>query len=145
MRSHLLKYYGEVADKPPVETTSTFINYITDPEKKLVFSRQAPIAPYTSDRDLGFYLLLPDKLESNRPVLIAYTTAITTKKGMIYRVAFFLRGKEIVIVTLEEQAMRSIIGSEDFENRKPDLYIWSQRLNYLQDQHRKETSGNANK
>jgi hypothetical protein len=94
---------------------------------------------------MGFFLLLPDELESARPVLIGYTTSVSTKTGEVYRGVLFLRGKEIAVVTLQEGILKNIVGRENFENKKPDFYIWRKRLNYLQDQRRKETSGNANK
>jgi len=143
--SHLLKYYREVRNKTSADTVPDFVTYVTDPEKKLIFTREPPIEPYTSRSDMGFFLLLPDELESARPVLIGYTTSVSTKTGEVYRGVLFLRGKEIAVVTLQEGILKNIVGSENFENKKPDFYIWRQRLNYLQDQRRKETSSNADK
>jgi len=137
VRSYLLKYYREVGNDTPADRVSDFVTYVTDAEKKLIFSREPPIEPYTSRRDIGFYLLLPDKLESVRPVPIGYTTPITTKAGQIYRGILFMRGQQITTVILQEKVWKNIIGNEDFEKKKPDLYIWRERLNYLKDQSQK--------
>jgi hypothetical protein len=138
--SYLLKYYREVRNKTPTDMVPDFVTYVTDPEKKLIFTREPPIEPYTSRSDVGFFLLLPDELESARPVLIGYTTSVSTKTGEVYRGVLFLRGKEIAVVTLQEKVLKNIVGSKGFENKKPDFYIWRQRLNYLQDQRRNDTT-----
>ena len=82
VKDYLLNYYNDVGNKKPADMVIGFVTYITDPEKKLIFSRKAPIEPYTSHRDVGFYLLfLPWNLESAMPVLIGYTTPVTIKTG----------------------------------------------------------------
>ena len=139
VKGYLLNYYNDVGNKIPADMVLGFVTYVTDPEKKLkFFSRKAPIEPYTSHRDVGFYLLLPENLESAMPVLIGYTTPVTTKTGEVYRGTFFLRGKEITILTLEEHTLKDIVGSEQFENKEPDLYIWELRSKYLRRQSDKE-------
>jgi len=137
LKKHLNQYYEKLQGKISENPSSDFVAYLTGLEKDSQFSRDPPVVPYTSERDLGFYLLLPGNLESVRPLLIGYTTPIKTKKGQVYRGVFFLRGKEIAAVTIEERVLINIIGSEDFEKKKPDLYIWRERLNYLNDQSRK--------
>ncbi|GAH62958.1 unnamed protein product, partial [marine sediment metagenome] len=134
LKMHLNQYYENLQGKLPENPSSDFIAYLTGLEKDSRFSREPPVAPYKSERDLGFYLLLPVNLESRRPLLIGYTTSITTKTGLRYCGAFFLREKEIVAVTIEDCVLRNIIGSEDFEKRKPDFYIWKKRSKYLRDQ-----------
>lgn len=137
LTSYLNQYYENLQGKIPENPTSDFIDYLMGLEKKTIFSLEPPVAQYKSEHDLGVYLFLPVNLESGRPLLIGYTTPVTTKKGHIYRGVFFLREKEIVAGTIQDWVLRNIIGSEDFEKRKPDLYIWRQKLNYLQDQSRK--------
>ena len=138
LSKYLNQYYENLQGKIPENPTSDFIDYLTGLEEKTIFSLEPPIAPYKSEHDLGVYLFLPVNLESGSPLLIGYTTPVTTKKGPIYRGVFFLREKKIVVGTMDDWVLRNIIGSEDFEKRKPDLYIWNQRLNYLYDQSRKD-------
>jgi len=137
LASYLNPYYENLQGKTPENPTSDFIDYLMGLERKTIFSLVPPIAPYKSEHDLGVFLFLPTSLASERPVLIGYTTPVTTKKGPIYRGALFLRDKEIVAGTIDDWVLRNIIGSEDFEKKKPNLYIWRQRTNYLYDQSRK--------
>lgn len=137
LASYLNPYYVNLQGKIPENPTSNFFDYLTGLEEKTIFSLEPPVAPYKSEHDLGVYLFLPVNLESGSPLLIGYTTPVTTKKGRIYRGVFFLRKKEIVVGTMDDYVLRNIIGSEDLEKRKPDLYIWRQRINYLCDQYRK--------
>jgi len=135
---YLNQYYEDLQGKIPENPSSDFIDYLTGLEKKTIFSLEPPVAPYKSKDDLGVYLFLPVNPESERPLMIGYTTPVTTKKGRIYRGVFFLREKEIVSGTIDDWVLRNIIGSEDFEKGKPDLYICRERRRYLRDQSRKE-------
>ena len=134
LKDYILKFYSEAGDRTSANVVSDFVTYVTAPEKKLMFSREPSVKPYISRRDMGFYLLLPEKLQSTRPVLIGYTDPVSNTKGELYRGVLFLRAQEIAVVILQEQVFKTIVGSEDFNHRKPDLYIWRQRLNYLLDQ-----------
>ncbi len=137
LASYLNPYYVNLQGNIPENPTSDFMNYLMGLEKKTIFSFGPPVNLYKSKDDLGVYLFLPLSLESERPVMIGYTTPVTTKKGQIYRGVFFLREKEIVTGTIDDWVLRNIIGSEDLEKRKPDLYICRQRLRYFRDQSRK--------
>jgi len=138
LAGYLNQYYENLQGKIPENPTSDFIDYLMGLEEKTIFSLEPPVAPYKSEYDLGVFLFLPTSLASERPVLIGYTTPVTTKKGPIYRGVFFLREKKIVVGTVDDWVLRNIIGSENFEKNKPDLYIWRQRINYLWDQSRKD-------
>jgi hypothetical protein len=124
-------YYEELDGNVPENPVPGFVNLMSiDP----LFSREAPVAPYTSKRDISFYLLLPRKLESSAPLLIAYTSPFTKNKGEVYRYALFLQGEEIVILLLREPILKGIVGKETFEEKIPDFYIWKRRSKYLRDQ-----------
>ncbi len=135
---YLNQYYENLQGKISENPTSDFIDYLMGLERKTLFSLEPPVAPYKSEHDLGVFLFLPVNLASERPVLIGYTTPVTTKKGPIYRGVFFLREKKIVAGTIDDWVLINIVGSKDLEKRKPDLYIWRQRINYLWDQSRKD-------
>jgi hypothetical protein len=136
LASYLNQYYENLQGKIPENPTSDFFDYLTGLEKKTIFSLEPPVAPYKSEHDLGVYLFLPVNLESERPILIGYTTSVTTKKGQIYRGAFFLRDKEIVVGTIDDWVLRNIIGSKNFEKGKPNIYICRQRRRYFRNQSR---------
>lgn len=123
LKIYLNQYYENLQGKIPENPSSDFIDYLMGLKRKTRFSLVPAVAPYKSERDLGIFLFLPVSLESGSPLLIGYIIPVTKKKGQIYRGALFLRNKEIVIVTMEDWVLRNIIGSEDFEKRKPDLYI----------------------
>jgi len=113
-------YYEELDGNVPENPVPGFVNLMSiDP----LFSREAPVAPYTSERDVSFYLLLPGKLESSAPLLIAYTSPFTRNKGEVFCWSLFLQGREISIVLLRESLLKGIVGEETFEKKKPDFYM----------------------
>jgi len=129
-------YYEERYGNVPENPIPGFVNYLIDIDP--LFSRQAPVAPYTSDQDMSFYLLLPRKLESSASLLIAYTSPFTKNKGEVYRCALFLQGEKIAIQAPRESILKGIVGKETFEEKIPDFYIWKRRSKYLRDQSDKD-------
>lgn len=125
-------YYEGLGANVPENPIPDFVNYLIDIDP--LFSREAPVAPYASERDISFYLLLPCKLESSAPLLIAYTSPFTRNKGELFRYSLFLQGREISILLLRESLLKGIVGDETFENKKPDFYIWEKMRKYLRDQ-----------
>ena len=124
-------YYEELDGNVPENPVPGFVNLMSiDP----LFSREAPVAPYTSKRDVSFYLLLPCKLESSAPLLIAYTSPFTRNKREVFCWSLFLQGRRISILLLRESLLKAIVGEETFEKKKPDFYIWEKRRKYLRDQ-----------
>jgi hypothetical protein len=115
----LKKYYAEldtIGEKPQVSDVVKFIENQRG-RLSLGFSSQAPVAPYLSPFDFGIYLLLPEKLESDVPTLIAYTTRIKRtwkNQEQFFRMGFFLRGR--------------------IEQVKPDFYYWACKEQYLKSQ-----------
>jgi len=125
-------YYEERYGNVPENPIPGFVNYLIDIDP--LFSQEVPVAPYTSDQDMSFYLLLPGKLESSGPLLIAYTNPFTRNKGEVFCWSLFLQGRRISIVLLRESLLKAIVGKETFEKKKPDVYIWKKRSKYLRDQ-----------
>jgi len=125
-------YYEDLYGNVPENPIPGFVNYLIDIDP--FFSREAPVAPYTSKYDTAFYLLLPCKLESSASLLIAYTSPFTKNKGEVYRYALFLQGRKISIQALRESLLKDIVGEETFEKKKPDFYLWKKRSKYLREQ-----------
>ena len=125
-------YYEELDANFPENPVPGFVNCLMSIHSR--FSREAPVAPYTSERDISFYLLLPGKLESSGPLLIAYTNPFTRNKGEVFCWSLFLQGRRISIVLLRESLLKAIVGEETFEKKKPDFYRWEKRRKYLRDQ-----------
>ena len=131
LRAGLKTYYEKLDANVPENPVPDFVNYFMSSGYR--FSRKAPVAPYTSERDISFYLLLPGKLESSAPLLIAYTSPFTRNKGEVFCYALFLQGREISILLLRESLLKGIVGEETFEKKKPDFYMWEKRRTYLRD------------
>lgn len=128
----LTLYYQGLDGNVPENPVPCFVTYLMDVDPS--FSREAPVEPYKSELDMSFYLLLPPKLESSNPLLIAYTGPFKKNREGFYRHALFLQGTKTLVLTFPEGLLKAVVGKETFEKKKPDFYIWKKRSKYLRDQ-----------
>jgi len=135
----LKKYYAELYKKGEKPQAANVVRFIENQRtiRSLGFSSQAPVAPYLSPFDFGVYLQLPEKLESDLPTLIAYTTRIKRKwkkQEQIFRVGLFLIGNDITVVSFfPSYTLERIVGEEILEQAEPDFYYWACKEQYLRD------------
>jgi len=139
----LKQYYAELSATEDMPHARDVVKFIVNQRsgRSVSFSSQAPVDPYKTPVDLGIYFLLPEKLESDSPTLIAYTTRIKRKwrkREQFFRIGLFLIGTDINVVTLPYHAMEKIIGKEKLEQAEPDLYYWPYRGRYLKESAQEE-------
>jgi hypothetical protein len=122
--SFLKGYYEQLEQTADEPKAAKFVKFIKNHRSRssIGFSSQAPDGPL-SPLDFGVYLLLPKKLDSNLPTLIAYTTPIKQwKKERFFRVCLFLNGTDITTTVLSDYSLVDIIGKERLEQAEPDFY-----------------------
>jgi len=120
----LKEYYEQLEQTADEPKAAEFVKFIENHRSisSIDFSSQAPDGPL-SIFDFGVYLLLPKKLESNLPTLIAYTTPIKQwRTERFFRVCLFLDGTDIAATALPDYSSRYIIGKERLEQAEPDFY-----------------------
>jgi hypothetical protein len=122
----LEKYYEQLEQTTDEPKSADLVKFIDNHRYKsrIGFSSQAPDGPL-SILDFGVYLLLPKKLESNLPTLIAYTTPIKQwKTEKFFRVCLFLNGTHMTATALPDHSSVDIIGKERLEQAEPDFYYY---------------------
>ena len=122
--SFLKEYYEQLEQTADEPNAVEFVKFIENHRSlsSVHFSSQAPDRPL-SIYEFGVYLLLPNKLESNSPTLIAYTTPIKRWKAeQFFRVYLFLDGTDIAAPFLPDYSSVAIIGKERLEQAEPDFY-----------------------
>jgi len=145
----LKKYYAELYKKGEKTQVADIVQFIENQRtiRALGFSSQAPVAPYLSPLDFGVYLLLPEKLKSDLPTLIAYTTRIKRqwkKQEQFLRIGLFLTGTDINVVTLPSEVLEKIVGEQTIKQAEPDIYYWPCKEQYLRDLKQAEHGGRTN-
>ncbi|MHC4474010.1 MAG: hypothetical protein ACYTEL_00085 [Planctomycetota bacterium] len=125
--------FGKISISEKLIKTSDVVEFLQN--EGFIFSwcisPNAPIAPYHSVFDFSVHLLRPEKLESNSPLLVGYTSPIESRKGTFYRVGLFLRGRNVVAVPVGDYVLEKMIGEETIEQAGPDFYYWHNRTRYL--------------
>jgi hypothetical protein len=103
------------------------------------FSIKEPPENYKHEQDFAFYLLLPEKFESSRPMLIAYTDARADFDGRLYRFGFILQGcgAKIALIQFEDNMLRHIVGDKLMNEASPNFYWWLKGATYRKDQQKK--------
>ena len=119
----LRTYYIRLKENAPENINKAFASYVQDH-----WATRCSVAPpppsHQSMQVLGIYLLLPERLESPRPVLIAYTDPKPDDlKGHLWRQIIVLRGKELVHLKDRSWRVEMMVGKGNMEGRKPDLYF----------------------
>jgi len=119
MIHYLKEYRDHLRDCPPEDINKEFARYVDDRCTKYTLTAPSP----RSILDLGVYLLLPEKLESPRPLLIAYTDPKPgIIEGRLWRHIIVLRGNELVHVRESSRGVEMMVGKKNMVGRKPDLY-----------------------
>jgi len=118
-------YYAQLKGVVPEDINRDFASYAQMHWKKCGVS--PPPASRQGRWDLGVYLLLPEKLESPQPAIIAYTDARGTgaRRARTWRDIIVLRGNQLVHLRHQSWRLEEMIGKENMTGRKPDLYYWS--------------------
>ena len=122
--SFLKGYYEQLEQTADEPKAAEFVKFIENQSHRssIDFFSQAPARPL-SIYEFGVYLILPKKLESNLPTLIAYTTPIKQwKTERFSRVCLFLNGTDIAATVLSDYSSVEIIGKERLEQAEPDFY-----------------------
>ena len=121
---HLKTYYGQLTDRAPEDIDADFAKYAQACWRKCAVTAPPPSRQGTGD--LGVHLLLPEKLESRQPAVIAYTGGRPNDARTIYwSEIIVLRGHELVHLRGPSWRAEMIVGKENMAGRKPDLYYWS--------------------
>jgi len=102
-------------------------------ELRDMFSTEPPVESYTHPMDLSVYLLLPERLHSPQPMLIAFSQPVEQDDGTLCRQTIFLCGSKLVALPLDEQKIRLLVGQEQLATARPDIYFWRWRRRYLED------------
>ncbi len=119
-RNALKFYYEERRNESAENLNSDFSLYLSGIDSKYSIESLGP-----GDRgkdSMGIYLMLPKQLESDSPLLIAYTDSFKYHRT-VFRHAMFLRDGNFVILPIPENILKGIVGTEAFDNKKPDLYF----------------------
>jgi len=119
-RNALNRYYGEHRNESAEDVSLDFSRYLANADSN--FSVRATDTKNPGRKSIEFFLMLPERLESQGPLLIAYTSSFKYRRS-VCRFAMFLRDGEFVIVLMAEGVLREIVGKEAFEDKKPDLYV----------------------
>jgi len=98
-----------------------------------MFSAEPPVEPYTDPLDLRIYLLLPERLDSPQPLLIAFSQPVEQDDGTLCRQTLFLCDSKLAVVPLDEWKMWSLLGQQELAAAMPDIYFWRWRRRYLED------------
>ena len=127
-------YYSSIDPNVDIPNKPDLMKHIEDiynMYNQINFSYTVPIEPYTSIRDFGVYLQLPETLNSDSRTLVAYTTTICDKKNKYYRRIF------VYFVNNDIDVEKSdLLGSQDINEPndiKPDFYHWHRKKEYLED------------
>ncbi|MBN1974577.1 MAG: hypothetical protein JW787_13135 [Sedimentisphaerales bacterium] len=81
--------------------------------------------PKTFDKDdFGVFLILPNKLISDAPTIIAYTTPLEKEK-FINRVVLFLNGSNMTPIEIDNYNFEKLIDLDQLEKTpEPDFYYF---------------------
>ena len=129
MSRKLLKLYYEQTQAETPKNAEDFVNFIMNLDDWQELRREPPPEGYKGFK-VGFFFLLPEKLESDMPAFIAYTTPVTDKSGKVYRLTLLLRGSKIEILPFDKQTagcVEWIFGSEQFKKEHADLWAWRKK------------------
>jgi len=123
----LEQYYAQTQTARLERDVEDFVDFVMHFEDWQELSTEPPPEAYEGSK-VGFFFFLPNKLDSDTPVYIGYTTPVTDESGKIYRLALLLQGSRITTILMDRQLfVEEISDTEDYKKEYPDLWAWKKR------------------
>ena len=121
----LQDYYSALTPTSQEVTTSEVVQFLVNDRNNRLsshFTSDLPPQLRLGPCDFGAYLFLPSELHSDAPLLISCTTPLNGGRNKTDRIAMFLNGENITVVSVPAGVIEQIVG-EDIESEPPDFYF----------------------
>lgn len=122
VKEGLESFYQKSVPLDPDDRRRGFLDFMIP--KSSIYHATPPEPGKESIRDTEVYLDLPVKLESETPLLIAWSNELRLQDGTPYIIFLVLQGQKIEIQGQPKEEFLAAYAESLRKQTKPSLYIW---------------------